>query len=192
MDKALWEKECDASLDCLRGGGIILYPTDTVWGIGCDATNEEAVKKIYNLKKRSDQKSMLVLVATEKDIFKYVAAVDLALFSFLEEQTKPTTTIYDGAINLAPNLVNSDGSIAIRIVQDDFCRHLVKRLQKPIVSTSANLSGDPSPQNFFAISKDIKKGVDYIVGLRQNETAIQAPSQIIRWEKDGSVTYIRR
>src|SRR5690349_4409775 len=136
-----FETDIEHCLDVLEQGGIILYPTDTVWGIGCDATDTTAVQKIYALKARPDSKSMIVLVAEEKDILKYVASPDIAVFDYLQKTNKPTTVIYDGAISLADNLIAADGSIAIRIVRDKFCRHLIKRFRKPIVSTSANISG---------------------------------------------------
>ena len=192
MGEINFEKEVEKALETMRSGGIILYPTDTVWGIGCDATNEAAVQKIYALKKRSEQKSMIVLVAAERDLFQYVAALDLSIFDFLKEQQRPTTVIFDGAVNLAPNLVNEDGSIAIRIVQDDFCRHLIKRLQRPVVSTSANISGHQTPRTFFEISEEIKSGVDYVVSYRQDDKSESAPSQIIKMGKDGSIHFIRK
>ena len=137
--------EVETALNVLRTGGVILYPTDTIWGLGCDATNEAAVKNIFTIKERDDSKSLIILVADERDILQYVAAPDLAVFDFLQQQLRPTTVIFDNAVSLPDNLVASDGSIAIRIVKDDFCRHLIKRLRKPIVSTSANISGEPSP-----------------------------------------------
>ena len=143
--------------------GIILYPTDTIWGIGCDATNEKAVEKIFLLKKRADEKSMIVLVADKKEVLHYVASPDLSIFDYLDKTTKPTTVIYDNAIGLASNLIGKDGSIAIRICKDEFCRHLIKRFRKPVVSTSANISGEPPPANFSEINALIKEGVQYIV-----------------------------
>ena len=138
-----FEKDIEKCLKVLKADGLILYPTDTVWGIGCDATNEKAVEKIYALKKRSDEKAMIVLVADERDIMQHVAAPDLSLFDYLDKATKPTTVVYDGALGFADNLVAKDGSIAIRICKDEFCRQLIKRFRKPIVSTSANISGMP-------------------------------------------------
>lgn len=182
--------DVERSLEVLDQGGLILYPTDTVWGIGCDATNAEAVKKIYDLKQRVASKSMIVLLADERDILQYVAGIDLAVFDFLHKVSKPTTVIYNGAIGLADNLVNEDGSIAIRIVKEDFCRHLLKRFRKPIVSTSANLSGEPTPRNFAEIPLHILNAVDYVVEYRQNDHSIAAPSAVVRWE-NGEVTVIR-
>lgn len=191
MKEVSFEEEVEKALTVLRSGGIILYPTDTVWGIGCDATNKEAVQKIYALKKRDDSKSMIVLVAEERDVLKYVAAPDLSVFDFLQQQSRPTTVIFEGAIGLADNLVAENGSIAIRIVQDKFCRHLVKRLGKPLVSTSANISGQPTPQTFYQIGEEIKSGVDYVVQWRQNDATPAQPSQIIKWES-GKVVYLRK
>ena len=186
-----FQKDIERSLEVLKTGGIILYPTDTVWGIGCDATNEEAVSRIYSLKQRPDEKAMIVLVADERDIMRYVASPDLRVFDYLQRTTKPTTVIYEHAIGLAHNLINTDGSIAIRICHETFCKHLVKRFRKPIVSTSANISGGALPRNFGEISEVIKYGVDYIVDYRQDDTTIAEPSSVIKWNKDGGITVIR-
>jgi len=186
-----FESDILSCLKVLQEGGIILYPTDTIWGIGCDATNETAVEKIYRLKKRQDEKTMIVLVADEKQIVQHVANPDLAVFDWLKETSKPTTVIYDGAIGIAENLVAGDGTIAIRICNDSFCKQLIKRLRKPIVSTSANISGQQSPKNFTGVSEEIKSGVDYIVQHRQDDLSIAQPSSIIKWNKDGSVLLIR-
>jgi L-threonylcarbamoyladenylate synthase len=185
-----FERDIEKSLEVLRSGGLILYPTDTVWGIGCDATNEKAVEKIYQLKKRSDEKAMIVLVSDERDIMQHVAAPDLSLFDHLNNTTKPTTVIYEGALGFADNLVAKDGSIAIRICKDDFCRHLLKRFKKPIVSTSANISGKTAPKNFKEISEEIKKGVDYVVLHRQNDETAAEPSSLIKWS-NGNVIVLR-
>jgi L-threonylcarbamoyladenylate synthase len=191
MSKEFFDTEVEKALAVLRSGGIILYPTDTVWGLGCDATNKEAVQKIYSLKKRQDNKTMIVLVTDERELMQYVAAPDLSVFDFIQQQTRPTTIIYEGALGLADNLVANDGSIAIRIVQDDFCRHLIKRLRKPIVSTSANISGSTTPKTFSEISEEIKTGVDYIVHWRQDDLTPAQPSQILRW-KSGKPVFIRK
>ncbi|MBC7651113.1 MAG: threonylcarbamoyl-AMP synthase [Deinococcales bacterium] len=184
-------QDIDACLTVLQNGGIILYPTDTVWGIGCDATNEAAVKKIYDLKQRVETNKMIVLVATEKDVMQHVSQLDLEVFGYLSTVAKPTTIIYDGAIGLADNIISADGSIAIRLCNDAFCKHLLKRFQKPIVSTSANISGKPTPQNFNEISFPIVQGVDYVVKHRQNDLTPSTPSAIIKWGKNGSITVIR-
>ena len=191
MDE-FFKAEVEAALAVLKRGGVILYPTDTVWGLGCDATNEAAVQEIFRIKKRADSKSLIILVADERDILQYVAAPDPAVFDFLEQQTRPTTIIYENAIGLPPNLVAEDGSIAIRVVQDDFCRHLVKRLQRPIVSTSANISGEATPQTFSQVNDAIKKAVGHVVQWRQDEKQPAQPSQIIKWTNDGRVSIIRR
>ena len=185
-----FENDISKCLDVLRSGGLILYPTDTVWGIGCDATNQNAVSKIYQLKKRSDEKAMIVLVADGRDIMQHVAAPDLSLFDHLDKTTKPTTVVYDGALGLADNLVANDGSIAIRICKDDFCRQLIKRFRKPIVSTSANISGMPAPKFFKEISDEIKKGVDHIVQYRQDDENPGQPSSLIKWN-NGKIIVLR-
>lgn len=177
--------EVEEALNVLRSGGIILYPTDTIWGLGCDATNDVAVKKIFGLKQRDDSKSLIILVADERDILQYVAAPDLAVFDFIEKQQKPTTVIFENAVNLPDVLIAEDGSIGIRMVKDEFCRHVIKRLRKPIISTSANISGQPSPKFFDDIAEEIKTGVDHIVQWRQEDKKPAQPSQIIKW-KDGS------
>ena len=187
----LFENDTQQCLEVLRRGGVILYPTDTIWGLGCDATNPEAIKRIYQIKQRDDSKSLIVLLANEKEVLQYVAAPDLAVFDFLETQERPTTVIYENAIGLPDNLVAADGSIAIRLTSDPFCRHLIKRFRKPIVSTSANISGALSPQSFADISAEIKAQVDYIVTWRQDDTTIALPSQIVRW-RDGMVEFIRK
>ncbi|NML22533.1 threonylcarbamoyl-AMP synthase [Pseudoflavitalea sp. G-6-1-2] len=182
--------DVEKCLETLHSGGVILYPTDTVWGIGCDATNNEAVKKIYEIKNRPGSKSMIVLLADERDLLQYVAAADLAIFDYLDNVQKPTTVIYDGAIGLAESLVNEDGSIAIRIVKEDFCRHLIKRFRKPIVSTSANLSGEPTAPSFAAISPAVVSKMDYVVKYRQNDITPTVPSSVVRWN-NGEITVIR-
>ncbi len=185
-----FEKDIEQCLQALRTGGLILYPTDTIWGIGCDATNAEAVEKVYKLKKRSDEKAMIVLVAAEKDVLNHVAAPDLRVFDYLQQTKKPTTVIYEGAIGFADNLVGKDGSIAIRICHETFCRQLIKRFRKPVVSTSANISGQPFAKNFAAIDDDIKRRVDYIVSYRQDDNNITEPSSLIKWNK-GVVEVLR-
>jgi len=186
-----FEKDIINCLEVLKKGGIILYPTDTVWGIGCDATNEKSVEKIYNLKNRSDEKSMIVLVADEKDILQYVASPDLKVFDYLRQVSKPTSVVYESVLGFAHNLVDKNGSIAIRICNDPFCKQLIKRFSKPIVSTSANISGKPAPGVFKEISEEIKNGVDYIVQYRQDDERISEPSAVIKWNSDGTVKILR-
>jgi len=181
-------KEC---ITVLEAGDLILYPTDTIWGIGCDATNENSVAKIYDLKKRADEKSMVILVADEESITKYVTQPDVKIFDYIKGIYKPTTVIYDGAVGLASNAVAKDGSVAIRIVKDDFCKQLISAFKKPIVSTSANISGYPPPSVFTDIDVAIKSGVDYIVQHRQDDLTPSSPSAIIKWNADGSFHIIR-
>ena len=190
MSTTLFETDVENCLRILQSGGTILYPTDTIWGIGCDATSEEAVEKIIALKERPASKSFVVLIADERDIMQYTAAPDLSVFDYLQSVTKPTTVIYDDAIGLAPNVLADDGSVAIRICREPFCRHLIKRLRKPIVSTSANISGELTPQLFPDISKKITDGVDYTVMYRRDDITKTSPSSIIRW-KNGQPIIIR-
>ena len=185
-----FENDIEQCLKALQSGGMILYATDTVWGIGCDATSAIAVAKIYALKKRTDEKAMIVLVADEREVLKYVASPDLQVFDYLQQLVKPTTIIYDGAIGLADNLVGNDGSIAIRICHEEFCRHLIKRFRKPIVSTSANLSGQPAARIFAEINDEIKNGIDYITEHRREDESIAEPSTVIKWN-NGAVIVIR-
>lgn len=185
-----FEKDIEQCLQVLKTGGLILYPTDTIWGIGCDATNTEAVEKVYKLKKRSDEKAMIVLMADEKDVLNHVAAPDLRVFDYLEKTKKPTTVIYDGAIGLAENLIGKDGSIAIRICNEIFCKHLIKRFRRPVVSTSANISGKPVAKTFGEITDEIKQGINYIVRYRQEDNNIAEPSTLIKWN-NGTVEVLR-
>ena len=182
-----FESDISSCLEVLHRGGLILYPTDTIWGIGCDATNAEAVEKIYSLKKRPGRKAMVVLVADERDLLRYTASPDPRVFEFLESRERPTTVIYDHALGLAENLTGEDGSIAIRICRDEFCQHLIRRFRKPVVSTSANLSGSPSPKNFKGIDRTIIQGVDYVVKHRQDDLQEHPPSDIIKWENGKAV-----
>lgn len=186
-----FNNDIEACLEKLQQGGLILYPTDTVWGIGCDATNPDAVSRIYDLKRRSDSKAMIVLVGDERDILQYVSQPELQIFDYIKGVNKPTTVIYEGAVDLAENLVAEDGSVAIRICEEPFCKHLIKRFRKPIVSTSANISGYPSPQTFKEIEQVIIDGVDYVVNYRQDDTEYRKPSSIVKWQKDGSLSIIR-
>lgn len=182
------KKACDT----LKKGGIILYPTDTIWGIGCDATNEEAVKRIYELKQRDDSKSMLILMDNPAKLQTYVRDVPDIAWDLIELTDKPLTIIYDGAKNLATNLIAEDGSIGIRITAEKFSMELCRQFRKPIVSTSANISGEPSPAIFSQISQTVKDGVDYIVTYRQKEQGKAQPSGIVKLERDGSIKIIRK
>jgi len=186
-----FENDIVFCLEILQRGGVILYPTDTIWGIGCDATNPDAVKKIIDLKQRPPAKSMIVLMADLKDINRYVSRPEPYIAEYLEKTSRPTTVIYEGALGLAENLSGEDGTIAIRIVQEDFCRHLIKRLRKPLVSTSANISGQKSPENFAGISAEILNGVDYIVKYRQKDNELAKASVLVRFNKLGQPMVLR-
>jgi L-threonylcarbamoyladenylate synthase len=185
-------EDIQQALEVLRRGGIILYPTDTIWGLGCDATNSEAVKRIYALKKRSDSKSMLVLVDFAARVERYVEKVPDVAWDLVELATSPLTVIYPGAKNLASELVAEDGSIGIRVASDEFCQKLITRFGKPIVSTSANISGSSSPAFFDEISDEIKEAVDYIVNYRQDDRIPRKPSGIIKLGLGGEVQIIRQ
>jgi L-threonylcarbamoyladenylate synthase len=179
------------AIETLRKGGIILYPTDTIWGIGCDATNALAVKKVYEIKQREDSKSMLVLLENPNLILSYIEEMPDVGWDLIEFSEKPTTFIYDRAKNLATNLIAPDGSIGIRITREEFTQNLIKRFRKPLVSTSANISGQPSPGCFREISDEIKSKVDYIVSYRQDETTSPQPSSIIKLGASGLIQIIR-
>jgi len=182
--------EINNCIEILLKGGLILYPTDTVWGIGCDATNEEAVKKIYTLKKREDTKAVICLVANDFMLENHVEKVPDAAYDIIDLATKPTTIIYDKPKKIAKNLIASDNTLAIRIASDQFCEYLIKKFKKPIVSTSANISGRTTPRSFKEISSDILKGVDYVVNL-QHDKENKSPSSIIKLSNDGIVKVIR-
>lgn len=186
-----FENDIEQCILALTNGGLILYPTDTVWGIGCDATNAQAVESLYALKKRSDQKAMIILLADEKDILKYVTLPDPKIFDYIKGIHKPTTFVYEGGIGLATNVIQKDGSIAIRISNDPFCQKLIRTFGKPIVSTSANVSGYPPPAIFTDIDVIIKNGVDYIVQHRQDDLTAALPSAVVKWKADGTISIIR-
>jgi L-threonylcarbamoyladenylate synthase len=175
----------------IRSGGIILYPTDTVWGIGCDATSPKAVQRVYDIKQRSDHMSMLVLVSGPEMLEKYLEKVPAVASEIIRSAVKPTTIIYPGAVNLAANLVAGDGSVGIRITSDPFCRELIHMTGLPIVSTSANTSGKPSPDTFHDIERAIIDQVDHVVRWRQDETTPANPSAIIKLDEHGSTTLLR-
>lgn len=180
------------SLSILRKGGIILYPTDTIWGIGCDATNAIAVQSVYQLKKRDEKKSMILLVSDESMIKDYVSNASVRMLSFLSKQKKPTTAVFKKAIHLPETIISNDGTIAIRITKDQFCKSLIQQLKKPLISTSANISGEKFPQNFNEVSEEIKNGVDYIVKYRQDDLLKNIPSSIIKLNENGGIEFIRR
>ena len=175
----------------MREGGVILYPTDTVWGIGCDATNEDAVRRVYEIKQRQDSKAMLVLVDSSVKVDFYVRDVPEVAWDLIDLADKPLTIIYSGARNLAANLLAEDGSVGIRVTNEEFSKRLCQQFRKAIVSTSANISGRPSPKNFSEISEEVKSAVDYIVGYRQEEMSNPKPSSIIKLDKGGVIKIIR-
>ncbi|MCF2658323.1 threonylcarbamoyl-AMP synthase [Parabacteroides distasonis] len=177
--------------DVLRKGGLILYPTDTIWGIGCDATNEEAVQRVYALKQRADNKAMLLLLGNEARLESYVQEVPEIAWSLIEVADRPLTLIYPGARNLAPNLIAEDGSVGIRITREEFSRRLCEQFRRPVVSTSANISGQPAPHTFQEIAEEIKQGVDYIVQYRQDDLTAAQPSSIIKLGVGGLFQIIR-
>ncbi len=189
------EEDIRRAVETLRQGGVILYPTDTVWGIGCDATNAEAVKRVYEIKQRDDSKALICLVDSDARMQRYVRQVpDVAwqLIDSLQDGGKPTTLILDGAVNLAPNLIADDGSIGIRITQEPFSKELCYRFQKALVSTSANISGEPAAQNYCDIDPRIVEAVDYVCWSRRQEHKPHTPSSIIKLGLDGEVTIIRK
>jgi len=179
------------ALAVLQKGGVILYPTDTIWGLGCDASNAEAVKRIYEIKNRVDSKSMLVLMENTALLERYVSEVPEIAYDLIELTDKPLTIIYDGAKNLAKNLIAEDGSIGIRITTEQFSSDLIRRFKRPIVSTSANISGKPSPACFAEIAQEIIDSVDYVVNYRQDENQKAVPSSIIKLGRGGEIKIIR-
>ena len=180
------------AIEVLKAGGIILYPTDTIWGIGCDATNEEAVKKVYDLKQREESKSMLILLDNPAKLQAYVQDVPDIAWDLIDLTETPLTIIFDGAKNLAPNLIGDDGTIGIRITEEPFSTNLCRQFHKPIVSTSANISGDKPPKNFSNISPEIKNNVDYVVKYRQKENKAVKPSSILKLGRNGTIKIIRK
>jgi len=185
------QDEIRKAVEVLNKGGIILYPTDTIWGIGCDATNPDAVKRIYEIKKREDSKSMLVLMENPNLLERYVEEVPEVAWDLIEYADKPITIIYPGAKGLAKNLFAEDGSIGIRFTREEFSSRLIQQFRKPVVSTSANISGEPSPKHFREISEAIKNAVDYVVDWRQEEQDNPKPSSIMKLGIGGQFTIIR-
>ncbi len=184
--------ELEKALNVLQNGGIILYPTDTIWGIGCDATNTEAIKKIYALKQRDEAKSMIILLDVDSKLQSYVSDVPEIAYDLIAYAENPLTLVMPGAKNLSPALIAEDGSIGIRVTNHEFCRQLLQRLRKPLVSTSANISGEASPKNFSQVSQRIIDGVDYVVGLEQDDMSEKSPSTIMRLQPDGRFEFLRR
>lgn len=179
------------AVEVMNKGGIILYPTDTIWGIGCDATNPEAVKRVYDIKHRNDAKALITLIDSEAKLEAYVTNVPEVAWQLIEVAEKPLTIIYDGARNLAPNLLAEDGSAGIRITREEFSKNLCMRIRRAIVSTSANISGEPSPKCFADISPDIINAVDYVCTSRRNEEKNPPASNIIKLGAGGEVKVIR-
>ncbi|WP_440408395.1 L-threonylcarbamoyladenylate synthase [Prevotella sp.] len=185
------EDDIKKAVEVMKKGGVILYPTDTVWGIGCDATNADAVAKVYAIKHRDDSKALICLVDSDARIQRYVRNVPEVAWDLLELAEKPTTVILDNAVNLAPNLIAEDGSIAMRITRESFSKELCYRFQKPIVSTSANISGEPAAQNYCDISEELINAVDYVCWSRRQEHKPHTPSSIIKLAENGEVKIIR-
>ncbi len=183
--------DVDTAARIILQGGIILYPTDTIWGIGCDATNGNAIEKIYSLKQREEKKSMIILLNNLDQIHFYVTTPSEKIIEYLTNQQKPTTAIFEKAMNLPVQLTRSGDSIAIRIVKDKFCNELIEKCRVPLISTSANISGEKSPGNFTEIADEIKKGVDYVVQHRKNDLNIYEPSSIIKLNSAGEIEKIR-
>lgn len=186
------QQEINKAIDVLKKGGVILYPTDTIWGIGCDATNPAAVEKIYKIKQRAESKAMLVLINDSSELDKYVETVPDIAYELIDVAIKPLTIIYDEAIGLASNLIASDGSIGIRVTKEEFSHQLCKRFRKPIVSTSANVSGKKSPATFREIDNAILESVDYVVNYRQEDDCALKSSEIIKLSKSGTIKIIRK
>lgn len=185
------KEEINKAIEILKKGGVILYPTDTIWGLGCDATNPKAVAKIYEIKKRTDSKSMLVLLDSDNRLTAYVQQVPSMAWNLIEISDKPLTIIYPNAKNLAENLIAEDGSIGIRITNEEFSKNLIKRFRRPIVSTSANYAGEKSPKNFLEVEDQLKTEVDYVVNWRQNDRKNAKASSIIKLETNNEIKIIR-
>lgn len=189
-----FEEDIKKAVECMRKGGVILYPTDTVWGIGCDATNAEAVKRVYDIKQRDDSKALICLVDSADRLVRYfrnIPQVAWDLFDSIAQGTRPTTVILDGAQGVAPNLVAEDGSLAMRVTQEPFSHELCYRMQKPVVSTSANISGQPAAQNYQDIDPQLLEKVDYVCWSRRQEHKPHTPSSIVKLSSEGEIKIIR-
>ena len=187
-----FKQDIEKALDVLKRGGLILYPTDTIWGIGCDATNAEAIEKVNQLKGRTKDKNLIILLDNDNKLSSYVREIPDVAYELIEYSEKPLTIIYSGAKNLAPNLVAEDGSIGIRIVKNDFCEELIRRFRKPIVSTSANFTNNPAPKTFSEIDPGIIEGVDYVVQYQQEDMQEHSASTIIKLGPSGQFELIRK
>lgn len=192
MSTFVEREDLNKALETLKNGGLILYPTDTIWGIGCDATNPEAVGKIYQLKGRDKTKSLIILLHNENQLASYVNDIPDVAYQLIEYTDKPLTIVYSNAKNLAPNAIAADGSIGIRVVKHAFCEQLLQRFRKPIISTSANISGEPSAKDFDEISPEIKNGVDYIVAYDRDVKTDGRSSTIMKLDSSGKFEFIRK
>lgn len=185
------ENDILKSIEILEKGGTILYPTDTVWGIGCDATNQQAVSKIFDIKQRNESKSLIILVNSFEMLTHYVSEIPIFVSDFIKTIQNPTTIIYNSPKKIAKNAVSSDNSVAIRIVKDDFCQKLLEKFGKPIVSTSANISGKPTPQTFDEIEQYIIEKCDYVVKYKQTDKQIKNPSRLVKFDSEGKLFFLR-
>ena len=184
--------EVKKAFDIIQQGGIILYPTDTIWGIGCDATNTDAVEKIFALKQRAAEKSMIILLDTENKLESYIREVPAVVYDLIEFAENPLTLVMPGAKNISPALIAADGSVGVRVSKHPFCQQLIQRMRKPLVSTSANISGQPSPQNFSQIAPEVVAGVDYVVDIDQHDLSVKKPSTIMRIAPGGAFEFLRK
>lgn len=192
MSEFVDRNDINQALEVLKSGGLILYPTDTIWGIGCDATNPEAVEKVFQLKGRGKEKSLIVLLHNENQLASYVTEIPEVAYQLIEYTEKPLTIVYSAAKNLAPNVIAEDGSIGIRIVNHDFCQQLLQRFRKPLVSTSANISGQSSPTSFDDIAEEIKEQVDYVVKYGQHVKSDGKSSSVMKLDPSGKFEFIRK
>ncbi|MGF1925932.1 MAG: L-threonylcarbamoyladenylate synthase [Bacteroidia bacterium] len=188
----MFKEEVQKTVEVLKNGGVILYPTDTVWGLGCDATNMEAVAKINAIKGRTPEKSFIVLLQSENQLQSYVNEIPDVAYELIEYAENPLTIVFSGAKNLAKNVINEDGSVGIRVVRHKFCEEIIQRLRKPITSTSANKSGDATPRIFDDISEEILQAVDHVVNLEQEIREVKRPSTIIKLGPSGQFEFIRK
>lgn len=186
-----FENDIRQCVHVLEQGGTILYPTDTVWGLGCDALNAGAVDRVFALKQRPREKSLIVLLADARDILQYVAAPPPDVIALVESFDRPTTVVYDGALEFPDNVLAADGSIGIRVTTDPFCKALIKRLRRPLVSTSANLSGMPPASVFNDIAQEIVQGADYVVQYRRDDNSVRPSSRVVRMDDEGNMEVLR-
>lgn len=192
MSSFVDRNDINQALETLKAGGLLLYPTDTIWGIGCDATNPEAVAKVFALKGRAQEKSLIVLLHNDNQISSYVSEVPEVAYQLIEYTEEPLTIVYSQAKNLAPNAIAADGTIGIRVVNHPFCEQLLQRFRKPLISTSANISGEDSPKSFDDISEAIKSGVDYIAEYGRKEKGTGKSSTIMKLDPSGKFEFIRK